>query len=132
MNNWWEIAFSGACLVALGMLGLGLWMGYRWGHADADMTEQFRQVPAAVPKARQPRPDLRVRPKHVAPSTAELFHQLELEIGPPTIAMQPPMRALVQPGRHAASSPRKDRTTDFIKALAADTDQYIAAMETTR
>lgn len=71
-------------------------------------------------------PDLTIRLKHVAPSTAQLFRQLEQEAGYQTT----PLGQLVQPGRHAAGHPRygHQRTTDAIATWTADTDRFIAQM----
>lgn len=68
----------------------------------------------------QPAPDLTVRLRHVPPSTAELFAQIEREARYDTT----PLSAIVQPGARRYG---QERTTDFIAAIQADTDEYIAS-----
>lgn len=127
MTNWWQIAFSGACLVALGTLALGLWVGVRIGQdraADAETAARFAAVPepgrhrVAVPR------QLPAAPKPAGDSTAALFARLEAEVTTPTITMQPALGQLVAPAREH----KPGRATDFITALERDTDRFIAAM----
>lgn len=76
-----------------------------------------RRNPAEV---QAPPPDLTVRLRHVPPSTAELFAQIEREARYDTT----PLSRIVQPGTRRYG---QERTTDFIAAIEADTDEYIAS-----
>lgn len=71
-------------------------------------------------KDQAPPPDLTVHLKHVPPSTAELFAQIEREARYDTT----PLSAIVQPGSRRYG---QERTTDFIAAIEADTSEYIAS-----
>lgn len=68
----------------------------------------------------EPAPDLTVRLRHLPPTKEELFAQIEREVGYETT----PLGQLVQPGRLRYGA---ERTTDFIAAIQADTDEYIAS-----
>lgn len=128
MTNWWQVAFSGACLVALGTLALGLWVGIRIGEdraADDEVAARFAAVPdPGRHRAAEPR-RLPAAPKQATGSTAEMFARLEAEVSRVTVPVrQLPLGQLVTPAREH----RPGRTTDFIAAMQADVDQYIAAM----
>lgn len=129
MTNWWQVAFSGACLVALGTLALGLWIGYRVGQdraADAEAAARFAAVPEPGRHRTAELRRLPAAPKAASPSTAELFARLEAEVSPSTVPMrrQPPLGQLVAPAREH----RPGRATDFIELMQRETDQYIATM----
>jgi hypothetical protein len=118
-----------AAMIVTGILGF--YIGYLIGtdraeRAAAEMAAQFAAVPApgrhrtAVPR------QLPAAPKAVSPSTAVMFAELQAEVAAPTIPVQQqlPIGQLVRPG----GSHRPGRATDFIEALEADTDRFIAAM----
>lgn len=67
-----------------------------------------------------PVPDLTVHLKHVPPTTAELFAQIERE----AVYDTTPLSRIVQPGARRYG---QERTTDFIAAIEADTSEYIAS-----
>lgn len=145
MTNWWQVAFSGACLVALGTLALGLWVGIRIGQdraADDETAARFAAVPdPGRHRVAEPR-RLPSAPKQATGSTAEMFARLEAEVNPlplpaelrrqwqmqvaevPVMAPGPRLGDLVRP----SAEHRPGRATDFITALEADTDRFIAQM----
>lgn len=132
MNNWWQIAFSGMCLVALGTLALGIWIGHGIGQdraAEAEAAARFAAVPdPGRHRLAEPR-RLPTAPKQATGSTAEMFARLEAEVATRTVPMQQrPLGQLVESAREH----RPGRTTDFIAAMQADVDQYIARMGASR
>lgn len=95
------------CMIMVAAAMASYWIGVRVG----------RRHPAEEPL---PAPDLTVRLRHVPPTTAELFAQIEREAAFDTT----PLSQLVQPGSRRYG---QERTTDFIAAIEADTDEYIAS-----
>lgn len=140
MTSWWDIGWP---LAALACLAIGVFCGYHWGQdraADAETAARFAAVPdpgrhrVAAPRL------LPAAPKAATGSTAEMFARLEAEVGPrtaplrrqlplqvaevPVMAPGPRLGDLVRP----SAEHRPGRATDFITALEADTDRFIAQM----
>ena len=109
---------------------LGFYIGWLIGtdrteRAEAELAAQFAAIPApGRHRTAEPR-QLPAAPKAVSPSTERMFADLQAEVAAPTIPVQQlPLGQLVRPELHH----RPGRATDFIEALEADTDRFIAAM----
>lgn len=116
----WELFFLLCAILTAAMMGaytIGILVGQRRARTDQDDPEYW---PCSPPPDS---PDLTVHLAHVAPSTAQLFRQLEQEAGYDTT----PLGQLVQPRRHHQYG--QERTTDIIARLTADTDTYITNIQ---
>ena len=129
MTSWWDIGWP---LAALACLAIGVFCGYHWGQdkaAEAEAAARFAAVPdPGRHRLAEPR-RLPTAPKQATGSTAEMFARLEAEVATRTVPMQQrPLGQLVESAREH----RPGRTTDFIAAMQADVDQYIARMGASR